>query len=271
MARVDSVAGKSVVITGGANGIGRCLALEFGRRGARVAVLDVSEAALAEASEVLDKAGVEHLSARCDVTDPAECEAAIGATTGAFGGVDVLINNAGITHRSLLADTEAAVLRKVLEVNLFGAINCTQAALPSLKERGGRIVAISSVAGFAPLLGRTGYCASKHAMHGFFDTLRTELQPDGVDVLMVCPSFIATDMDTRALNADGGAKGTRRRAVGKQLRPEDVARAIADATEKRKRMLLLSPVAKASLWLWRVAPRMYERLMLRNQGAEFGR
>ncbi len=135
--------------------------------------------------------GAQALALNCDVTDAASCADAIRSAVERFGGVDVLVNNAGITHRSAFATTDPAVLRRVMEVNFFGAMNLTHHALPHLLRSRGAIVAISSVAGFAPLIARTGYAASKHALHGFFESLRSEVRSQGVDVTLVCPSFIA--------------------------------------------------------------------------------
>ena len=263
--------GAVVAITGGAGGIGLAVAGACLAAGTRVALLDVDDSALDGAVATLGGPRESILARRCDITNAAECAAAVAAIVAHFGGLDVLINNAGITHRSLFAATEAAVLRRVMEVNFFGAVNCTRAALPQLVARRGAIVALSSVAGFAPLLGRTGYCASKHAMHGFFDTLRVELAPDGVDVMMVCPSFTATAMDRVALTGSGGQTGAARRAVGRQATPAEVAAAIVAGIEQRRRSLVLSPVGKISLWLSRLMPAAYERLMVRSQGDEFGR
>ncbi|MBW2234594.1 MAG: SDR family NAD(P)-dependent oxidoreductase, partial [Deltaproteobacteria bacterium] len=154
---------RSVVVTGAAGGIGAVLARRFAEEGARVALLDRDEAGARARAAELEAAGAHALALGCDVTAEEDCRAALAAVTERFGGVDVLVNNAGITHLGLFRDTDVEVLRRVMEVNFFGAVNCTKMALPSLLERRGRIVVLSSVAGFAPLASRTGYSASKHA------------------------------------------------------------------------------------------------------------
>ncbi len=264
---------RVVVITGGAGGIGAALGRAFIEEGARVALLDLDRAKLDEAVSALpvDRGAGRAMAVEVDVTDESRCGAAIAAVCGAWGGVDVLVNNAGISHRSLFSETESSVLRKVMDVNFFGAVYCTAAALPSLTERGGQLVVISSVAGFAPLVGRTGYCASKHALHGFFDSLRSEL--DGtVDVTMVCPSFIATKIDQNALSGHGTQLGRAPRAVsGSVMQPAEVASAIVDAAAHRKRLLTPSTLSRNAWWISRIAPRLYERLMLRSQADEFPR
>ncbi len=259
--------GRVVAITGGAGGIGRALAAAYAKAGARVALLDIDPDALRAASDVLD--GVE-FTAVCDVTDPASCQAAVDAVVAQFGRLDVLVNNAGISHRSTFDSTDPVVLRRVMEVNFFGSVNCTRAALSHIVARRGWIVALSSVAGFAPLVGRTGYCASKHALHGFFDSLRAELAGTGVTVLLACPYFTDTAMRTAALDGDGAPLGNRTAARGVPLSPDDVAESIVNACERRQRVVVLGRVARLSWWISRIFPRVYERLMLRSQREEFG-
>ena len=262
-------AGRVVVITGGAGGIGAALGRAFLEEGAYVALLDRDRAALDDVTAELATERV--LGVELDVCDEAACDAAIERVRAEWGGVDVLINNAGISHRSLFADTKPSVLRRVMDVNFFGSVHCTAAALPSITERRGLIIAISSVAGFAPLVGRTGYCASKHALHGFYDSLRTELRQSGVDVMMVCPSFIATKIEQRALTGAGGSIGDGTRAsVGNVMQPDELAGAIVSGAIRRARLVTPSAVSRSSWWLSRLAPRLYDRLMLRAQREEFG-
>ena len=260
---------RVVVVTGAAGGIGRALALMCGARGDRVALLDLDGGALAQTAYDVGTAGGEALAIVCDVTDADACDAALCKVEDAWGRVDLLVNNAGISHRSHFAETSDAVLHKVMDVNFFGAVNCTRAALPALRRSGGAIAVLSSVAGFAPLVGRTAYAASKHALHGFFDSLRTELDGE-VAVVLVCPSFVNTAIDRHAVNGDGVQIDRRRPAVGKMLEPEDVAAQLLDAVERRDRQRLVSPVAHLSLWVSRLAPALYDRIMLRSQSAEFG-
>ena len=262
---------RNVVLTGAAGGIGSALAGAFVAQGDRVALLDLDQEALDRLAQELAPAPGDTLPRSCDVTDPASCAAAIDAVVSTWGGVDLLINNAGISHRSRFVDTDPAVLRKVMDVNLFGSIHCTRAALPSLQARRGQIVVLSSVAGFAPLVGRTGYCASKHALHGFFGALRTEVRPDGVGVLLVCPAFTDTGLAQRALSGDGTPVGSdvARATAGRQLQPEELADAILRAIHRRQELLVIPAVSRASYWLSRVAPRLYERMMLRSQADEF--
>ena len=171
-----SFAGAVVMITGAGGGLGRALALRFAAAGARIAALDRDPAGLDATRSELESRGVECLALTCDVTDAVACSGAVAATVARFGSLDVLVANAGISHRSAFAATGLDVIRRVMEVNFFGAVNCTAAALPQLLASRGLVIAVSSVAGFTPLVARTGYSASKHAMHGFFDSLRAEVE-----------------------------------------------------------------------------------------------
>ena len=259
-----SFAGAAVVISGAGGGLGRALALRFAQAGARIVGLDRDAAAIQSLAAELTQAGADILALPCDVTDQAACRAAIDAAFERFGRIDVVINNAGLSHRSQFADTDPAVLRRVMDVNLFGAIHLTHPALPALRRSRGLIVAISSVAGFTPLLARTGYAASKHALHGLFESLRTEVAADGIDVLLACPSFIATRIDRNALGAQGGAASHPQVVVGQPLQPDEVAARIFKACERSERLVLIGRMARAAWWLSRCAPALYERIMARR-------
>lgn len=257
-----------MVITGAAHGLGQALCHRFGAEGARIAALDQDREGLAGLETGLRGAGVEVLTVPCDVSVEAECIEAIEAVRRRFGGLDLLVNNAGISHRSRFTDTDPEVIRRVMAVNFEGAVHCTRAALPDLLERRGMVIAIASVAGFAPLVARTGYAASKHAMVGFFESLRAEVEPRGVRVLVVCPAFIRTGIGRNALGGDGKPLGREQVVVGGRSAPEQVARRIVSAAARGHRLLLPDPVARASWWLWRLAPGLYRRLMARRLEGE---
>lgn len=264
--------GKVVVITGAAGGLGRALVHAFTQAGARVAALDRDAQALDSLAHGLAAtpgvASAPTMTAVCDVTRLDDCQAALHQVCERLGGVDLLINNAGIAHRSAFADTQVEVLRRVMDVNFFGAVHCTHAALPSLRQRRGMLVAISSVAGFSPLIGRTGYAASKHALHGFFDSLRTELQDEGVDVLIVCPSFIDTGIDRAALGANGQPAAQARQTTGVTTQPSEVAAAILQAARQRRQLLRFGFTAQAAWWLSRLWPTRYAAVMKKRLKAE---
>jgi short-subunit dehydrogenase len=206
-----------------------------------------------------------------DVTDAPQCEAVLGRVVAEDGPVDLLINNAGITHFSRVEETRLETLHQVMAVNFAGAVNCTKPLLPGLIAQQGTIVAISSVAGFAPLYGRAAYAASKHALVGFFSTLRAEIEPRGVRVLIVCPSFIDTQADRPAgasLYPGTGRPGQATRTAGGTMSSEEAARAIVRGIARDRRLLLLGRVAKLSWWLSRLLPGVFERVMARQTRAE---
>ncbi len=264
-------AGRVVVITGGAGGIGRALGRRFARAGAHVVLLDLPRSPLddarADVARHVPSTGPSEpqvLALACDVTDEAGCRRVMDEVRERLGGVDVLMNNAGAVHRSLFADTSLEVYRKVFEVNVFGALHCTKAALPSLIERRGLITVTSSIAGLAPLYGRSGYAGSKHALHGIFESAAAELAPQGVDVLMICPTFTASGFEAAAMGPDGRPLGAPRSKVGRLAQPDEVADAVFRAAQRRQRRLVLSGVGHAASVLSRLTPRIYERLMVRG-------
>ncbi len=261
--------GKAVLVTGAAGGLGRALCRQFAAAGARIAALDLDAVAVQQLAAELQAEGADCLPLACDITDEAACATAVEAARAHFGQLDVLVNNAGISHRSLLVDTRPEVIRHVMAVNFFGAVHATHAALPALLASRGQIITISSVAGFAPLIGRTGYAASKHALHGFFDSLRTEVAGGGVSVLIVCPSFIATGIDRAALGADGQALNAARQTPGGLTTPDEVATAVLRAASQRRKLLLFSATAKAAWWLTRLWPARYAAIMKQRLQGEF--
>ncbi len=263
-----SFKGATVLVTGAGGGLGRATALRFAAAGANIAALDKDASAVESLCAEIEGRGAKCLALPCDITDAPACERAVAAAVERFGALDVLVNNAGMSHRSGFAATDLAVIRRVMEVNFFGAVNCTKAALPHLVARRGLVVAVSSVAGYTPLIARTGYSASKHAMHGFFDSLRTELAPRGVDVMIVCPSFIATRIDRNALGGDGKPVRHAQVTVGRPLTAEDAAEQVFAGAVRGRRQIFVGRTAWLAWWLGRLAPRRYERIMARRLRGE---
>jgi NAD(P)-dependent dehydrogenase (short-subunit alcohol dehydrogenase family) len=198
--------GKVMLITGAAGGLGAALCRRFAAAGSRIAAMDLDADRL---TALVRKLPAGTLAITGNIADAEHCQSAIDQTVAHFGALDGLINNAGISHRSLFQDTDPGVIRRVMEVNFLGAMQLTHAALPHLLATRGVVAAISSVAGYAPLLGRTGYAASKHALQGFFDSLRTEVEDRGVGVTLVCPSFMATGIGGAALGGQGASRRPR--------------------------------------------------------------
>ncbi|TRZ96604.1 MAG: SDR family oxidoreductase [Rhodocyclaceae bacterium] len=261
--------GRVVLITGAAGGLGTALCQRYAAAGARIAALDLDGKKLVTLAVTLRAKGADVLAIPGDITDPAACRAAVAATMAHFGALDGLINNAGISHRSLLQDTDPDVIRRVMEVNFFGAANLTQAALAQIVAQQGFIVAISSVAGFSPLTGRTGYAASKHALHGFFDSLRSEVEGAGVGVTLVCPSFIRTGIGAAATDGSGAPVSSPRITTGVESSPEEIAERVFEAVAAGRNLLLPDATARKAWWLRRLAPGLYARIMKRRMGGEF--
>ncbi|MFZ1985595.1 MAG: SDR family oxidoreductase [Desulfatitalea sp.] len=262
---------KTVVVTGAAGGLGLAFARRFGRDGAHIAMLDINGPAVAAAAERLHAEGIDTLAVTCDVGDPAGVVAAMERVLERFGGIDVLINNAGISARAAFDQTRLEVFRKVMAVNFFGPLYGTKAALGSLRRRKGLIITISSLAGFTPLLGRTAYAASKHALHGLFDSLRSELRGSGVGVLIVCPGFTATGIGTAALDGDGSITRHPQSTVGRPATPDQVAEQVFQAARKNKRLLVLTPVGRIGRIANKFFPALYEWLMARSVRQELER
>lgn len=262
---------KVVVVTGATGGMGRALCRRFGAASAKIALLDLHQEPLETFARELNQTGRQTLVLPCDVTNAQTCQAAMQQIVETFGGIDVLINNAGVTHRSAFEKTQMQVFRRVMEVNFFGALHCTQAALPALLKSKGMIIIMSSIAGFSPLYGRSGYSASKHALHGLFESLRTELKARGVRVMMVCPGFTATNIEKNALDGDGRPTTHPRSTTGKIAAPEHVADAIYRAAVKNKRLLVLSRIGKLAYLISRFFPAYYERVMTKRLRQELER
>ena len=254
---------KVVLITGACAGIGRALAVRFAQAGARLVLFDLDQAALDSlAQHLADHHNVQVLPLRCDVADAQAVRAAVALAVEHFGGIDVLVNNAGITHRSAFVDTDQAVFERIMAVNYFGALHCTQAALSSILARRGQIIVLSSLSGFAPMLYRSAYNASKHALHGLFESLRLELRDSGVNVMLVCPGFTATDIRKHALVGDGSVTAQPIPFVGKVSSAQDTAEAIFQGAVRRKRLLIHSNVNWLARLMARLAPRLFERVLV---------
>lgn len=254
------------VITGASSGIGEALAYELARQGAGLALAARRLDNLESIAEKCRSLGGRAIAIQADVSQQADCQRLIEATIAAYGRVDTLINNAGITMWARFARLEdPALIEQMMKVNFLGAMYCTYYALPHLKQSKGRISNISSMADRLIAPGVSGYVASKHAMEGFFETLRAEVKDDGISVTMLYPGFVDTGFSGRMLNAKGepGAGIAHMLQWTKQTTPEECARWIARTTWKRKRQAL-RPVNRVPgwvvAWLKLFAPRVLEWL-----------
>jgi short-subunit dehydrogenase len=257
-AKVWAMKDKVVIITGASSGIGLATAREFAAAGARV-VLAARRADLLEGLEAELKArGYDALAVVTDVTREEDCRMLIEKTIEKYGRIDILINNAGLSMRALFRDVDISVLRRLFDVNFWGAVQCTKYALPWLIKSRGSVTGVSSVAGFVGLPGRTGYSASKYALHGFLETLRIENLKNGLHVLILCAGFTKSDIRKRALTADGSQQGFTPREEEKMMMPEDVAKAIIKALRKKRNYVILTLEGKMTALVKRIAPRFLE-------------
>lgn len=253
---------KVVVITGAASGLGYALCKRFAQGGAKVAGLDKDAKGLEILAEELSSMGASANTFVCDVTDEAVVNDTINQIINKMGDIYVLINNAGVSHVSLFQKTKVSVVKKVIDISLFGTIYCTKAAIDSIIKTQGTIIGIASVAGYAPLTGRTGYAAAKHGMAGFLNTLRTEVERAGAKVLLVFATYIKTNLAKNNLSADGTPMSQERPTSGNVLMPDEAADSIFNAAAQEERQLLLGETAQASWDLYRSDPQTYEQIML---------
>ena len=261
---------KVVVITGGSDGIGKALIETLIPLGAKVATCGRSHDKIYKLQ--LEYSHVMLHAVACDVSKEEECKNFIESTIETFGRIDILINNAGISMRALFVDCDTEVTRKVMEINFFGAVYCTKYALPSILQHNGTIVGVSSTAGYRGLPGRTAYSASKFALQGWLEALRTELLHSGVNVMWVCPGFTASNIRLAALDSHGQARGESVLNEGNLMTAEEVASHIARAIARRRRTLVLTFLGKVTILLNKVVPSLADRLTYRhyyNKKGEF--
>ena len=252
--------GKVVIITGASSGIGEAMAREYAAMGAKVVLgARQSDKLQSLADEITAKGGKVAWSTT-DVTKMEDCEQLIKTAVDAFGGIDVLICNAGISMRALFDDLDLSVLHRLMDVNFWGTVYCTKYALPYLQQSKGSLVGISSVAGLNGLPGRTGYSASKFAMTGFLETIRVENLKKGLHVMVACPGFTASNVRFSALTADGSQQGSTPREEGKMMTPEQVAHIVARGIARRKRLCLMEWEGRATHFIKKFAPALVDKL-----------
>lgn len=252
-----------VVITGASSGIGRELAYLFAEQGAWLSLAARDKARLGSVAEECVRRGGKAFVIPTDVSDEMQCKRLIDETVARYGKIDTLINNAGVTMWALFEEiTDLSMLEKIMQVNFFGSVYPTYYALPYLKKSRGRLVAISSMTGKAGVPTRSGYAASKHAMVGFFDTLRIELAKYEVSVTIIYPDFVATEIRERAYGKDGKPMGESLVKESKVMSAEACARRSIKAIAARKREDVQSLRGKVGQWLKLIAPSVVDRIAL---------
>lgn len=259
---------KVVIITGASSGIGESLAEVFAVGKSKVVLAARDQQKLEAVKSRLVALGNDVLCVTCDVSIESDCKNLIEQTVSCYGKIDVLINNAGISMRALFADVDLDVLRKIMDVNFWGTVYCTKFALPYLLQSKGSLVGISSIAGKKGLPGRTGYSASKFAMEGFLETVRTENLKKNLHVLVACPGFTATDIRKNALSEKGNKQQASPREEGKMMTSTKVAGLIYEAIRKRKRDLLLTVNGKLTVWLNKFFPSTIDKMVYNHMAKE---
>jgi short-subunit dehydrogenase len=260
--------GKVVVITGASSGIGRAAAFEFGKLGAKVVLAARSEEKLIAICTEMGRLGFESSYVKTDVSREEDCRNLIEKSVERYGKVDILVNNAGISMRALFLDVDLSVLHRLMDVNFWGTVYCTKYALPYLIAARGSLVGVSSVAGFHGLPGRTGYSASKFAIHGFLETIRIENLRKGLHVMIIAPGFTASEVRLHALTADGSEQGESPRDEKKMDSPEFVAKWIIKGIRKRKRNKLLTWEGRLTAMFQRILPDFVDWVYYREMSRE---
>lgn len=257
---------KVIIITGASSGIGKALAEEALRLGARVVLAARNVEAMQHI--VKDADNNMYMIVPVDVSQEAECKHLISETVNRFGGIDILINNAGISMRALFSDVEIKVLDRLMQVNFWGAVYCTKHALPYLLLSRGSVVGVSSIAGYKGLPARSGYSASKFALQGFLECLRIENLKTGLHVLIACPGFTSSNIRKTALGKDGSVQGESPRSEDAMMTPGAVAKYIFRAIGKRKKWLTLTTQGKLTVFLNKVFPGFTDKLVYRHLSKE---
>ena len=259
---------KTVIITGASSGIGLACAWEFAAKGASVVLAARNFEKITATAGKMKEKGHKALAVRTDVSAESDCKAMVEAACNEYGSIDVLVNNAGLSMRALFGDTDIKVLKQLMDVNFWGSVYCTKHALPYLLETRGSVAGISSIAGYQGLPGRTGYSASKFAMHGFLEALRIEYMDRGLHVLIAAPGFTSSNIRKTALSGDGSAQGESPRAEDRMMSAEDVARKIVVSVLRRKRTLVLTTQGRLTVLLKKFAPWVLDRMVYNHLAKE---
>lgn len=261
---------KVVIITGASSGIGRAMALEQASRGATLVLGARRKEALDEVVKEIADAGGKALAVQADVVNKADCERLVNAAVEHFGRIDVLVNNAGISMRAIFEEMDLEVMERVMAVNFWGTVYCTSYAIPHLLKTKGSVVGVSSIAGYVGLPARTAYSASKYAMQGFLDALRTENLKTGLHVMVACPGYTASNIRKTALTADGSQQGETPLKEEKIMTAEAVAEAMSNAITKRKRTLVLTTEGKLAVLFSKIYPSFIEKMVFKKVTSEPG-
>lgn len=259
---------KIIWITGASSGIGEAIALELARAGATLILSARRADELTRVARATGLPAANILVLPMDMTDIDSLPAQVETVRQRFGRIDYVFQNAGITQRSLVADTDFSVYRRIMDVNFFGVVALTKAVLPLMLAQGsGHLVVTSSVAGKLGTKQRSGYCASKHALHGFFDALRAETYDQGLRVTLVCPGYIRTPISVHALGADGQVHGKMDANQEQGMAADEFARRLLRAVGQQKEEVYIGGSETYGIYLKRFLPGLLSRILRKREGA----
>ena len=256
--------GRCAWITGASSGIGEAVAKTLAAKGMKL-VLSARRSERLEELKAACPRPTDVLVLPLDVTDEDAVARAVPEAERAFGGIDLLFHSAGVTQRSHAVDTQLDTVRRIMDINFFGAVDITQRCLPGMLARGsGHIAVVSSLAGHVGTPRRSSYSASKHALQGYFDSLRAEVHDLGVHVTLLCPGFIKTDLTHSALTGDGSSYGDKPDAVKRSaITPEACAEQMVEAIEKDATEVLIGGKELSAAYLKRVSPGLLAKVIRR--------
>lgn len=252
---------KVAIITGGSSGIGRSLVLKYAKEEYNVVFTGRDPERMRNMENTLLQRGYAYLALSLDSSSESDNQKLIEETMRAFGRIDVVICNAGISMRALFEDLDLMVFRQLMDINFYGAVYLAKYALPYLLDSKGSIIAISSINGKRSTPARTAYSSSKFAMQGFFEALRTEVMTRGVHVLVVCPGFTQSNIRNAALTSSGKPQGVSPRDEQKMMTSEEVAKRTFKAHQKRKRDLILTFQGKMAVFLNKIIPGRLDKII----------
>lgn len=253
---------KVVWVTGASSGIGEAIAKEFAAKGAKLVLSARKVEELERVKQELNLGDDKVLVLPLDLIEHDKMEEKAQAVISKFGRIDYLINNGGVSQRSLAIDTKLEVDKKLIDINLLGTIAITKAVLPYMvKQKSGHIGVITSLTGKFGTPMRSAYAASKHGLHGFFDSLRAEHFKDNIQVTLICPGFIRTKVSINALTGDGSSQGTMDNATGKGISAEECARRIVKGISKEKEEILVGNKEVYAVLVKRFFPKLFSRLI----------
>lgn len=250
---------KIVVVTGGTDGIGKALVEMLIDAGAKVSTCGRNNDKLYQLQSQHPSSPLHTMVA--DVSNENDCRRLMEMTVKMFGGIDILINNAGISMRAEMKDASVDVIKKVMDINFFGTVNCTKHALPFIIEKKGTIVGISSIAGYRGLPGRSGYSASKFALHGWLESIKVELKDSGVHVMWICPGFTTSNIRNAALTEEGNQQGSSPMDEVAMMSAEECSKRILSAIEKRKRTVVMTFTGLRAVFMNKFFPKLTDKLI----------